>query len=96
MCGITAILALTNRHSDIKSASHRPLDLYTGPKEESELHGSESSNDVAGSLQNQINNSLDTIKHRGPDSHGSWISDDHRVGMSICCLQDIVSNLMLV
>ena len=96
MCGITAVLSLTNRHSEIKSASHQPFDLYAGPNEESEVYGSQSSNDVAGSLQDQINNSLDTIKHRGPDSHGSWISDDRRIGMSICHLQNIVPSLMLV
>ena len=94
MCGITAVLNLASRHSEIGSANHRPLD--TGRKEESEVHGSQSSNDVVGSLQHQINNSLDIIKHRGPDSHGSWISDDGKTGMSVYCLQNVVSSLMPV
>ena len=94
MCGITAVLSLANPHSWSGIASHGPLD--TGCKEESEVHRSQSSNDVAESLEDQINNSLDIIKHRGPDSHGNWISDDGRVGMSIYCIRDIISSLMLV
>ena len=94
MCGITAVLTLANRHSEIRTASHGPLD--TERKEESEVHRSQSSNYVAGSLEDQINNSLEIIKHRGPDSHGDWISDDGRVGMSLYCARDIISSLMLV
>lgn len=94
MCGVTAVLTLTNCHGEIKSSSHRPQDK--GAKDETEVHGRQSSNHVAESLQDQINNSLDIIKHRGPDSHGSWISDDSRIGMSIRGLQGTVSSLMLV
>lgn len=31
-------------------------------------------------LEAELNASLDYIKHRGPDSAGVWISDDHQVG----------------
>jgi asparagine synthase (glutamine-hydrolysing) len=34
------------------------------------------------SLSKAVDESLDTIKHRGPDSKGQWISEDGRVGMS--------------
>ena len=34
------------------------------------------------SLSKTINDSLDTIKHRGPDSKGHWISENGRVGMN--------------
>lgn len=27
-----------------------------------------------------LDNSLDSIKHRGPDARGQWISNDGRVG----------------
>lgn len=31
-------------------------------------------------LSKTLNESLDAIKHRGPDANGHWISDDCRVG----------------
>lgn len=34
------------------------------------------------SLSKAVNESLDAIKHRGPDSNGQWISENGRVGMS--------------
>lgn len=33
-------------------------------------------------LSTTLEKSLDTIKHRGPDANGHWISEDCRVGMS--------------
>jgi asparagine synthase (glutamine-hydrolysing) len=33
------------------------------------------------SLGKKIDESLNTIKHRGPDSNGYWISDNERIGM---------------
>ena len=32
-------------------------------------------------LSKTLEESLDTIKHRGPDANGHWISEDCRVGM---------------
>jgi asparagine synthase (glutamine-hydrolysing) len=32
-------------------------------------------------LGQTLEDSLDTIKHRGPDADGYWISEDCRVGM---------------
>jgi asparagine synthase (glutamine-hydrolysing) len=34
-----------------------------------------------GGLSKVLEESLDTIKHRGPDANGHWISEDCRVGM---------------
>ena len=52
---------------------------------ESHLRGKEI-NDVDGDLRSkiskQLDESLDTIAHRGPDSRGKWISEDNRVGKS--------------
>lgn len=31
-------------------------------------------------LTEQMQASLENIKHRGPDSHGIWISSDERIG----------------
>ncbi|KAL8795808.1 MAG: hypothetical protein Q9195_001688 [Heterodermia aff. obscurata] len=86
MCGITAVLTLTDRHSETKSTSHLPP-YVNGGKEEPEVNGSQSPNDVAESLQDQMNNSLDIIKHRGPDSHCSWISDDNKIALGSCRLE---------
>jgi asparagine synthase (glutamine-hydrolysing) len=33
-----------------------------------------------GELEKTLEESLNTIKHRGPDANGHWISDDCRVG----------------
>lgn len=32
-------------------------------------------------LSKTLDESLNTIQHRGPDSNGQWISDNERVGM---------------
>lgn len=32
------------------------------------------------SLEEEIDNSLEFVKHRGPDARGQWISPDRRVG----------------
>jgi asparagine synthetase B (glutamine-hydrolysing) len=46
-------------------------------------------------LSKTINESLDTIKHRGPDSNGHWVSDDERVGEWIQLLKhEHVTNRM--
>lgn len=36
--------------------------------------------EIKGGLSISLNESLDMIKHRGPDSRGQWISPDSRVG----------------
>ncbi|KAL8935086.1 MAG: hypothetical protein Q9216_005593 [Gyalolechia sp. 2 TL-2023] len=39
------------------------------------------------SLEDQLESSLDAIHHRGPDSHGTWISPDGDVGLGSCRLE---------
>lgn len=44
------------------------------------LHGT-SLGDGSQSMETQLNGSLDRISHRGPDSRGVWVNDDHTVGI---------------
>ncbi|KAL8687600.1 MAG: hypothetical protein Q9224_005104, partial [Gallowayella concinna] len=37
-------------------------------------------------LEHQLDRSLDAINHRGPDSHGTWISPDGHIGLGSCRL----------
>ncbi|KAL8679552.1 MAG: hypothetical protein Q9186_004172 [Xanthomendoza sp. 1 TL-2023] len=89
MCGITAHLALTNRHDNPQSVNHQPSNLHDGRTGDTEMRNGQPSKHVVGSLRDQVDHSLDTIRHRGPDSHGCWISDDGRVGKALgsCRLQ---------
>ncbi|CAO1597023.1 hypothetical protein XANCAGTX0491_000853 [Xanthoria calcicola] len=41
---------------------------------------------LSANLESQLASSLDAIKHRGPDSHGSWISPDGNIGLASCRL----------
>lgn len=43
------------------------------------LHGT-SLDDGTRSILAQLNESLDRISHRGPDSRGIWVNDDQSVG----------------
>lgn len=49
-----------------------------------DLHGSPSYQDDemmdTQDLGRKVNDSLDLIKHRGPDARGQWFSSDYRVG----------------
>jgi hypothetical protein len=46
-----------------------------------ERSGSRGRNDEARRmLHEELDNSLEAIKHRGPDSRGIWISEDNYVG----------------
>lgn len=35
------------------------------------------------SIAAQLNESLDRISHRGPDSRGTWVNDDQTVGIEL-------------
>ena len=78
MCGISCVLEINGQHL-----------LPTGTNDESEFKNQVSSVPVASAdagerekLSKSLEDSLDKIKHRGPDSRGQWISPDNRVGMS--------------
>ena len=34
-------------------------------------------------LEREVDESLELVKHRGPDARGQWISSDERIGMII-------------
>lgn len=45
------------------------------------LRGSACDNNVDPQvLDRQMDESLELVKHRGPDARGQWFSPDHRVG----------------
>lgn len=37
--------------------------------------------EVRSKISRELDESLEMIAHRGPDSRGKWISDDNRVGI---------------
>ena len=71
MCGISCILSLQNSHHKIPDPGRLPNGV-----EGVELNGDVEYNGLA----KEMDESLDTIKHRGPDARGQWISPDKRVG----------------
>ena len=77
MCGITASLTLqqpavangdvneyVNGHADGHTNGH--INGHIKPRHET--------------LTKEIEESLEIVKHRGPDARGKWISSDGRVG----------------
>ena len=67
MCGISVILKL--RACDRSKDQNSQVNGATGP------------NDAArAKLEKELDDSLEMIKHRGPDSRGQWISPDRHVG----------------
>lgn len=73
MCGISVIVALQgqNHESKVILNGHRPEGVNGV-----DIHEDEE----AAKLAIELDQSLDIIAHRGPDSRGQWISDDKRVG----------------
>ena len=67
MCGISAIVALT----DPVQGGHRATGNNKG--------------DDNDALTREMENSLQLIKHRGPDSSGIWINPDQRIGTTPSC-----------
>lgn len=84
MCGITAVLSLTGCHALNGCSCPRTLEVA---KQDREAYKSREPSGEGVSTQEQMNGSLNAIKHRGPDSHGSWVSADGKIGMLSCCQQ---------
>lgn len=84
MCRITAILSLTDCHALNRCSTHLVSKVENRLKQENEAHERCEPNGEAVSTQEQMNGSLNAIKHRGPDSNGSWVSADGKVGMLSC------------
>lgn len=92
MCGISVIVALEGQTHQSKKSANGPLpngiDTTNGlnPKHD----------DYAAKLSKEIDDSLNVIDHRGPDSRGQWISDDKRVGPPpLSCLEEMSSQHMI-
>ncbi|KAL9597624.1 MAG: hypothetical protein Q9219_005007 [cf. Caloplaca sp. 3 TL-2023] len=87
MCGINAVLALTHYRENSHPLNHHIPDLHDESTEDQEAHARQPWKEAAKSTQDQVNHSLDNIKHRGPDSRGSWIGNDGRIALGSCRLQ---------
>ena len=70
MCGISVIVALDQKKNLKNSidATSPPRGIVNG------FHRR--------SVSEKLEESLDLLAHRGPDSRGQWVSDDSRVGTS--------------
>ncbi|KAJ0314066.1 hypothetical protein Brms1b_007215 [Colletotrichum noveboracense] len=76
MCGITAAITLRRRAS---SNGVNGTNCTNGTNGKAEHAHSERSN--AETLRSQLEKSLETIAHRGPDASGIWISEDGAIGL---------------
>lgn len=84
MCGITAVVTLSTRSGGSQgnaiTINGGVADLES--KKRKLTNGVSSQEDhKPKSLEDQLDSSLDAIDHRGPDSHGTWISPNGDVGM---------------
>ncbi|KAF4868374.1 Amidase chyE [Colletotrichum siamense] len=76
MCGITAAITLRRGASDNGVNGTNGTNGTNGKAEHAH---SERSN--AETLRSQLEKSLETIAHRGPDASGIWISEDGAIGL---------------
>ncbi|KAL8708458.1 MAG: hypothetical protein Q9225_007596, partial [Loekoesia sp. 1 TL-2023] len=90
MCGITAVITLTGRSSNLR-ANVAPTNGGVADRESKKrklTNGVSSQDDhLSTSVGDQLDSSLHAINHRGPDSHGTWISPDGNVGLASCRLE---------
>jgi len=73
MCGISVIVALEGQTHDL---SKLPNGVYPEGVAGVDIHTDKD----AAKLAKELDESLEMLLHRGPDSRGQWISDDKRVG----------------
>lgn len=73
MCGISVIVALEGQTHDL---SQKANGSYPEGVDGVDIHADKD----AAKLAKELDESLNMIAHRGPDSRGQWISDDKRVG----------------
>ena len=89
MCGITASVKLVGQTKNAQTKSQL-VDLGSGGangvngSKKQKVNGGDtrSREDWTGDLKGQLDKSLESIYHRGPDSNGTWISPDGLVGSS--------------
>lgn len=70
MCGISCIVLLPDPATG-QDASH---------SEEDHGERTEETDSAKHRLHDEMQKSLEIIKHRGPDASGVWISEDERIG----------------
>ncbi|KAI7491065.1 asparagine synthase [Hortaea werneckii] len=76
MCGISCILQLSN-----------PAHQHTAQPQQNGTHGDAAAANASTThpkrdyLRKELHESLEQIRHRGPDATGDWISDDCRVAL---------------
>ena len=83
MCGISCVFGLKAHspepHQQHQSNGHSNGDTHVQERKK---------------LLRDLDQSLDKIKHRGPDSRGHWLSADNRVGTLVvpsfhhCCVHN--------
>ncbi|KAL8764776.1 MAG: hypothetical protein Q9209_007885 [Squamulea sp. 1 TL-2023] len=94
MCGITVAIQLAGRsgYCSAKAPATNGLTANGYHKKRKLTNGFTHSNldnpngNRDSILEYQLASSLDAINHRGPDSHGIWISPDSNVGLGSCRL----------
>ncbi|KAL8776479.1 MAG: hypothetical protein Q9194_003119 [Teloschistes cf. exilis] len=81
MCGITAAITLAGRsgYSRTTSATKGRLHADRGSQRRALSNGH--SSQPSANLKAQLASSLDVIKHRGPDSYGTWTSPDGNIAL---------------
>lgn len=80
MCGITAVVTLTGHQAQAKLQNREDTESRYVSQQDEQPRGQLAPKEAIVSTQQQIDESLDALQYRGPDSHDSWISDDGRVG----------------
>ena len=84
MCGITAVITLAGRAASTEANDPTTdVDLADRESKKRKLTNGVLSQERPSlkSIEDELNSSLDAIDHRGPDSHGTWISPNGDVGM---------------
>lgn len=93
MCGIIASFTYQSAQGITKSLDplghngHR-TDDHTGEQQKDTVNGSRESHAHEDSYS-QLKEAIESIKHRGPDGSGVWLSSDAKVGLAHCRLSII-------
>lgn len=78
MCGISVIVALQGHHHH--HDQHIASDTVTNGINGVHTNGNGPEDGARAKIAKELDQSLDQIAHRGPDSRGQWISEDKRIG----------------
>ncbi|KAL8994371.1 MAG: hypothetical protein Q9169_005635 [Polycauliona sp. 2 TL-2023] len=91
MCGITVAIKLAGRsaygRADVAATNGLGLGSNHHLKKRKLTNGLTNNHSKPNAvLEHQLASSLDAINHRGPDSHGTWVSPDGNIGLGSCRL----------